>query len=280
MSAHDTNRKGARLTGAGHRRAHLKFELMLALVVLVVFVPVKLWFEHTRFGHWLEVQAHVWLQSHLHPVDIENFPVVVVDLTGLKPVPYEVTENGTTRIEHFTPRESLHMILHTLVMAGAAGIGVDVDMSLETELRAGEELQRQTQRLFDDALTWRTNCAIFFGIKRSEGLSPEQWLGAERFMPLAASLARPKGLVRAMPSEFAFPGHTNRLQSLSRALAPLPPIVARKWREKFVQRVSVEIPVTNAPDFRLSQYLVDYSPLKRLIENRLPRCRRDRHGDE
>ena len=269
MSALTKGTKVARHSGAAHRRAHLWFELMLALVVLVVFVPVKHWFEHTHFGHWLEMQTHVWLQSHLHAPTSEHFPIVVVDIADLKPTAYEVTLNDEVRQEFFTPREPLRRAIGVVATAGAAGIGVDVDLSLEPELKVGPALGEETHRLFNDALARRTNCAIYFGVKRNEGLPPETWLGGQAYIPLAASLARPKGLVREMPSIFGFPGHDTPLRSLAQALAEDRLAEDRPWLNHFAKKVSEIKPVKNAPDFRLSQHLVDYAPLELLISSRV-----------
>lgn len=270
MSKPDSHHKGARHSGAAHRRAHLWLELVLALTVLAVFVPVKHWFEHSRLGRWLEVQTHVWLQTYLRPPDSEQLPVVVVDLAELKPIPYELTVDGQVRTEFFTPRSALREVIGTLAASGAAAVAVDVDLSLEPEFQPGTDLARQTQQLFDEALAQGTNCHIFFGVKRNEGLNPESWLGNAKYVRLAASLTRLKGLVREMPSRFVFPGHTTALPSLACALAQCWPAPPRSRFGALAREVSEEEPVANAPDFRVSQYLVDYSALDLFLSRRIP----------
>jgi CHASE2 domain-containing sensor protein len=275
-------------SNAAHRRAHLWFELKVTLGLVVLATVFKIWLEYTPFGHALETQAHVWLHSHLDldKVDATNFPVTVVDLAELKPAPYEILTNfsmtvvnfaGSTPVtnqvqtnhvitEWFTPRAALRELVEKIADAGATAIGVDIDMSLEPSLSEYDKFQRESEELYSYALEGRTN--IYFGVKRNDGLAPEEWLGKARLIPLAVSLARPIGLVREMPSTFVFPDHTNVLRSLSRALADSQ-AAPHRWHTNFARAIAGDQPVKGAPKFSRSQYFVDYSPLTFLISNRV-----------
>lgn len=268
-------RKPAARGGAARRRSHLWHEFKLAVVVLVIFTGLKLWFEGTHGGHWLHAQSHLWLQSFIQPPSPDRLPVVVVDITGLKPGQFSVTNGSSVTSEFFTPRDKLELAINRIALAQPAVIAIDVDLSLETNLVPESSLALSSASLKRRALELSTqSIPVFLGVKRNDGLAPADWLGGDDYIPLAASLARPKGIVRQMPSEFEFPGHTNRLRSLSRALASAYWLRAGAaetsssgWRPHIAWQIVVEAPVEEARDFKLRTFTVDYSPLNILLTN-------------
>jgi CHASE2 domain-containing sensor protein len=258
-------------SGAAHRRAHLRTEFWIAVLVLVVFTALKLWLGRSSLGHTLHAQCHVWLESHIPHSSGADLPVVIVDISNLANKNYAV---GWTNLPpnadapeglEFTDRERLQKILLQLADAHPAAIGVDIDMSFEPELIPGPELLNVTTNLFETTMSSHT--PVFFGIKRTEALPPDRWLVDLRYMKLAASLDRPVDAVFDMPSEYEFPEHLVVLKSLARAVAGTnyapsnPPGLLG-----FIARgVSVETPVEDAPNFKLKKFPVDYSALGPLM---------------
>ncbi|HMP81628.1 MAG TPA: CHASE2 domain-containing protein [Verrucomicrobiota bacterium] len=282
MSNESTGSLPTARSGAARRRAHLLREFVIAAVVLVVFTVFKLWFEGTEAGHWLHAQSHVWLQSKVKRDSDADIPVVVVDISRLKPVEYAVTwtnpPNGsvTHAVEHFTSREALSNLVVRIANVSPVAIGVDVDLSFEPELIPGPELLGASTNLFETALALGASNStpsvpVFLGIKRTEGLPPEHWLLNKRYIPLAASLARPVGEVHHMPSEFQFPGHLHVLPGLARALVPtnvnLKP--SPVWLRHFTKRISTVTPLEDAPNFKFTKYPVDYTALDNFVRNRV-----------
>lgn len=282
MSDNSTGSPPAAHTGAAGRRTRVLRDLVIAVAVLVVFTVFKLWFEGTKAGHWLHVQSHVWLQSKVQRDIQANAPVVVVDISRLKPVEYAVTWTNpatgsiTNALEDFTPREALSNLVVRLASASPVAIGVDVDLSFEPELLPGPELLAATTNLFETALALGASNStpsvpVFLGIKRTEGLPPEQWLLDKRYIPIAASLARPVGEVHHMPSEFQFPGHLRVLPALASALvtANITLEPSPLWLKHFTKRISTVTPMEDAPNFKFTKYPVDYTALDSFVQNRV-----------
>jgi hypothetical protein len=269
MSRTSQNKHPSHIPPSAHRRAHLRMEFGLALVLMFVFSGIKLYVEHTAFGEWLHAQANVWLQSQLHHNSVSS-PVAVIDISSLPRTNYEATvkdlKKGPTSTidEPFTSREALRDLLAKVAQRHPAAIGVDIDLSFEPELTPGKALHEATTNLLDAAL--QLGPRVCLGIKRTEALPPQQWLLSEKYSGLAASLDRPVGPVYEMLSEYSFPTNATKLKSLARAMAGEQDISAlpRGWVKYIARGTTLEAPIEEIPTFRVKRFFVDYSALTEL----------------
>jgi len=163
-------------------------------------------------------------------------------------------------------------VVKRIAVGQPAAIGVDIDLSLEPELHAEEKLSNARKRLFDECLALSHGnpaVPIFLGVGRNQGRSPDAWLEGAQYIPLAASLSRPGGIVSQLPASFDFADV--KMKSLSKALADSLPLekagpsrTLPRWLSWLSRLAASEAPLTNVPSFQMHKFYVDFSPLDAL----------------
>jgi len=261
------------------RRHHLRVHFWIGLAILLLFSGLKLGLGRTEYGHWLHVQAYYWLHSHVARSGRvgEKLPVVVVDISDLKPVPV-AGPDPQARLE-FTPRDELTRLVHNLtegpLPASPAAIGLDIDLSPETN----GFVAPGSFDFFDVCLrASERGIPVVLGVRRMEAFGPEAWLGHAKYAPLAASTSRPKGMVTQMTYEYEFGSGARPLRSLSHALAHAfrarhgeAAGNRRRLLGLLTHEISVEVPIPTIEEFKVRQFYVDFSSLKALQSSGIPR---------
>lgn len=277
--------------GAGaHHPGHLLRELVLALLVVVLVTTGKLWFERTPDGEALQYlsydrQQRLSAQRRGHGADL---PVAVVDLTALSPTS---AEPGQAPV---TPREPVLELLRDIAGHGAQAIGVDVDFSPD----GGAYVTAADPRFFHECRELRGDhgraVPVFLGVRRAQSLPREQWLGSPEWAGLAAHVVAPREDHRKLAAWLQSKGEA-RICGLSARLAGVrgapsteecgpekrdgashsaPGAAAEhsegaghgRWPHWFAELL-VERQVGEG--LEAGEYLVDYSPLDQLLEERI-----------
>ncbi|HWB59018.1 MAG TPA: CHASE2 domain-containing protein, partial [Chthoniobacteraceae bacterium] len=141
--------------------------------------------------------------------------------SDLKPAPLDPAGNRMV-----TPRAPLFALLQAIVKQKPGAIGVDIDFSPID----GHFVTPADPDFFQHCLDLEKSSGvpIFLGVFRTHYGAPKDWLGDEKFGPLAATLGMPKGDVthaRAWLEQTGAPGVY--LPSLSAALAGFSPNAMR-----------------------------------------------------
>src|ERR1700741_2189854 len=83
---------------------HIIRDALLAIALIVAFIGLTVWFEHTRVGHDLELLAYQYLQQYLGDGPVR---VAILDLKGLEAKETDVY--GVKLV--ITPRDELSRII-------------------------------------------------------------------------------------------------------------------------------------------------------------------------
>ncbi|MEX3945574.1 CHASE2 domain-containing protein [Paraburkholderia sp. BR10937] len=231
-------------------------ELLYIVVVTLILLVVKELIVGTSFGDWCEVQAFTKLENILPDTTRLRLPVVVLDIRDVK---------GGYAADQPSSRDDLRSLIQALHQAGAAAVGVDIDVSPNQN---GWLDRAKDPNFFDFCLeTTNQGMPVFLGVYRTRDLPSERWLGLARFKPLATFLGAapaPDGeTVKRVLAEYKGKLANEPLPTLSYALAkqyvgdkglPGPP----EWLERFLE------PLDESTEGRL----VNYSKLGQLGRER------------
>jgi CHASE2 domain-containing sensor protein len=231
-------------------------------ILLTFLIVVGLWaFEHTRPGKQSKLAAYDFLQQRLIANSTEGrIPVALVDISDL-----EVEQlNIDGQIYRATPRDKLFNLVNAIAEQEPIAIGIDIDFSPNEQ----GYLTPHDPKFFQDCLDTREKMGIpiFLGIRRSQIYASERWLGVADYKPLAASIFIPDtGGTKLW--RWIKPGdNSEEVPTMSALLAAsfqhpqenLPEPL--HWAiEQFSER---EL----GPNYYVSEFLIDYSPLD-VIEN-------------
>jgi CHASE2 domain-containing sensor protein len=200
------------MVNAAEPEHHNKKQLLLGLLVVVLLVVAKTQLEITAPGRWLITRGYEALHSVIPTYDPkEDMPVVVLDISNLKPAP-----DGTTSAT------SLRVIVDALIESGAKAIAIDVDFSprlntlepVKTGARSEED-----EGFFDFLHEKKERVPVFIGV-HNVGVESKTWLGTEENKDLAVSMALFENEADSTEVQAwrECDGYT-RLNSISRALA-------------------------------------------------------------
>jgi CHASE2 domain-containing sensor protein len=184
-----------------------------AVVVTVVVLSAKIFFEATPPGRWLEIGTFEFLEQRISNFSGDRLPVVVLDISAI-PGGHSETDP--------TSRPALREIIDALVDARAAAVGIDIDFSPGA---AGWISRAEDPSLFDHLLSvnFTTKTRVRLGVFRTRNLGPESWLGLPKYSSLAADLAgtRPEALNNMYRAHqwVASPERHSELPALGYALA-------------------------------------------------------------
>lgn len=236
-----------------------------SLTLIAVLVAAKIAFEHTGYGEWMKWATYDLIQTRLSS---NKTHVEIIDISDLKPVPLDPT--GSIMV---TPRGPLLALLNAIVNQKPRSVGIDIDFSPV----AGHFVTPGDQDFFQKCLELetRSKVPIFLGVFRTHYSGPKEWLGAEQYSPLAATLGIPKGDVtrnRAWLEQTGAPGVY--LPSLSAALAGFnPSTVKGSWLSWAVE--STRQHQINANQNIAGEELVDYGKAGALEQDALKTWRPD-----
>jgi CHASE2 domain-containing sensor protein len=226
---------------------------------MFVLIALKTFLEH-----WQPVEAaENWTYKVLQQRMAKGRPtfrqdVLVVDLGKIQPTTWE--RNGRTGTA--TPREPLKKLIEMFTDLGARAVSVDVDFSPEN----GELIHPDDNEFFQWCLdrSKQTHIPILLGIFRT-GLRPEEWLGDDRFMRLAAyiGIRDPDRAIYWVMAKGGFP-----LRGVSSALA------GTTW-ESFVHEKNCSWSCLVEPTS-----IIDYAPLERIREDVLHTVEPEFYRDE
>lgn len=280
---------------------HLRREFLIALGVVFLVTLGKMALESTPDGEALQFLSYDRQQAHVEERRTEQpLFVAVADLTavGLQP---EVVEG---RQELVTPRAPVLKLLRQLANRGALAVAVDVDFSPHDGVYLPEDPRflHACSALKDDA---GRPVPVFLGVRDRLSRPPEQWLGpglehlaanmlapradhrkmtactrAERYAPLPSLSARLASVypgARTPADEICPEAESDGKQATSGASPQVHPetstaadtasrraTAGRRERlaEQFANRAA-------GPALSVREFLVDYSPLGRLLESRI-----------
>jgi tetratricopeptide (TPR) repeat protein/CHASE2 domain-containing sensor protein len=193
--------------------------VLVGLLATALMGGAKFAFEHSSWGHDLELWVFGKLQGQLNSVDREN-PIALIDISGLRgekgeiaPLlcPKETGGNNGRKTAH-----CLEEIITALAEQRPRAIAVDMDFTpTPTGLANGDDGE------FIDFcldLKQKKNLPIFLAIGGTKAARPEQWLGAEEYKDLAVAVATNKQDTSRMPLWVQANGG-EKLKTLSFALA-------------------------------------------------------------
>lgn len=273
-----------------HRPDHLLRELGLALLVVLLVTTGKLWFEQTPDGEALQYLSYDRQQrfSAQRPIRGGELPVVVVDIAEFGLIP-SVVEGRSLLV---TPREPLRKLLHQLADANPLAIGVDVDFSPDH----GAYVTAEDPQFFHECRELRDGngkrLPVFLGVRRGQSLPRVEWLGSPDWAGFAAHMVAPRedhrklavwmrstgeaqicGLAARLAAVRGAPGTAGcgpeELLYAAGGTGPHAPPEAghhERWPHWFAELV-VERTVGDGVD--AGEYLVDYGPLRQLLETRI-----------
>jgi hypothetical protein len=229
---------------------------LMGLLVTVVLICANRVFEQSLWGSQILAMSYNLLQRQLSSGGpTADLPVVIVDINDLK------TDNSTQA----TPRKALEALVDQIAAQSPKSIGIDLDFSPDVN----DYITQDDPEFFDYCLDLRRQVPTYLGIWRSQANSPDQWLGAQDYEGLAASIMIPKEDTREMVERIVSEDGRQKGWTMAGALA------------KSIQEVGHNVPswidwaVESTSETKLSsglgleRFLVDYSPLKALEKERL-----------
>lgn len=232
------------------------------LLVVLMLVLIKVWFEHTELGTEVERVTYRFVQEHLEGQNRKTpSAVVVVDISDLEPEPWQVSN----RWHRVTSRDALRDLIQSLADARVRAIGVDIDFSP----REGGLVFAKDPEFFSfcQSLSRQRAIPIRLGVFRGQAKRPEQWLGEARFADLAASIAVPNSRhlprwLRTIETKWPLPGMSAALVLDRKDLVQKP----TAWHRAVVNEAKVK---RVGSHLEVAEYLVDLSWLSRLMGEKI-----------
>ncbi len=165
------------------RNGEIFRDLLKGLLVIALVLALKLVVERTAFGKQLELACYELLQLRL---SADRVPVTIVDISDLKPQPYDIAgQTGTA-----TPREPLRKLLAAITEQNPRAVGLDIDFSPEDDVYIRPDDPDFFQFCLD--MQRQRGVPIFLGIYRTMGEPPSKWLGDAKYEDLAANILIPR----------------------------------------------------------------------------------------
>jgi CHASE2 domain-containing sensor protein len=244
-------------------RSHIYRHFINGVVLTILLMCIKWGLEHWEFGRQIEQMTYNMLQIQLSShFSMASLPITIVDINGVTPVP--IQREGKTEL--VTPREPLLKIVNMIAQQKPRSIGIDLNFSPTPY----SYVTPSDPVLFERLLNIRQQgIPVYVGIYESVVFDPGRWLMLPKFKPLAAYITVPKP-EHTEPAtkiiEWVQPaGVPERCYSLSHSLAKTEhkPIL---WPLQWAVKRATD---TKEEAFTTSEFLIDYAPLQKLIDNRL-----------
>jgi CHASE2 domain-containing sensor protein len=230
------------------------------LTVLITMANAAL--EHNWWVEQFRRVGYESIQRSLNPPSEETLDqVALFDIS--RAASLERTEepaSGDPR--HLTPRKALKTLIRNLDQAGATGIVVDIDFSME----GGTWRSRDDPDLMQFSKSLHK--PVLLGVYSAEGNEPSQWLGPD-FVSLAVGISFPRGDLRHSTYKVDVEGYPQRgLLNLAPQLAKrletekrrdIPRLVKWAVRDQFVHYEG-----DRKPRLMETLFPVDYSAAQEL----------------
>lgn len=259
--------------GNSQHAGFLKY-MIVGMIVTVLLLGGMILFEKSSFGHRAEMWAFEFLQRRLTPFDPKkDMPVVIVDI-GQQP-------GGSS--SQATSREYLRSLIDVLVERGPNAIAIDEDFSPNETGWASDD----DPEFFEFCLKTKRErgVPIFLGVHEARDEDSDTWLGSPKYKEMAVALMGPREDTSRMPLWVQYPGVSEKLPSLSAALAKeylkSAPKAKWHWPEWAVHITSDGFPgrqrhvVGNRVEYDIAETLVNYSKLELIQKLTLPTVNSD-----
>jgi CHASE2 domain-containing sensor protein len=259
-----------------HRQSEILRDFASAfLLCLFLFAAKELFVEHTLAGQVFEEASYQLLQHRLTETlgQFDDVPVTVVDISPLQQQDVEPGLGGGQA----TPAKDLLELLQTIASAHPKAIGIDIDLSPEGSV----DIAPGALELFKGAeqIKEQLGITVAIGVHRTEAGPRELRLGFPRYSDLAASIAIPRRdltEVRVMarsivPMHNGAPDKDDRIESMSAVLASALQTTQDTSAMGALIRSGIlrKTEIVDKPGLQADEFLVDFSPAKLLIENRV-----------
>jgi CHASE2 domain-containing sensor protein len=239
------------------RKKTIRRDLLKGLACIVFVLAVKLALEHTATGKQFELVGYNLLQDHLVR---QSVPVQIVDISAL-PASKQFIDG---KVYEATSREALTKIIDAIAEQDPAAIGIDIDFSPDKSY-----VTPRDPDFFQYCLD--KGVPIFLGVDRTHLLPPKVWLNLEKYEVLGASIIVPQEGTKRMPRRIQTGPNFAPGKTMGSALATV-------FGESYctlankLQQVGLAEQVSKKElghGGSVEEFLVDYSPLKGLIDNRI-----------
>lgn len=244
--------------------------VLAGFVITAVMVGITFLIEHTYWGHRLELFAIELLQRQESRFDPdEQLPIVVVDISNVR----EGKDGQLIDLDR------LKEILSAIVEQKPRAIAVDAVLIPETEelqkQDVAKETAKQTQQYFeflDFCLQLKeTGTPIFLAVGERTIEKPENWLGAEKYKDMAATVLIKEDTTR-IPIWLKASPDSEKLFSLSVSLANSVKKVHLPTGLSWAIETEEQLPGTRRhleENIEYAEALVNFSKLEAIQENKL-----------
>ncbi len=231
--------------------------IAIGLFPILILLAGKLAFERTDPGRRLESYSYEVLQSYLPSFSPgEDMPVVVVDVGGL----------GGGREGQPTPQAKLEDVVGAIARQNPRAIALAMDFSPNVN---GGWHNHDDWEVLEFCLDLKgKGLPVFVGVDRRAESLPDEWLGDERYKPLAAGMRfqspnaqRVILWVKPDDSPEALPSISQALAERYRERLPEPPALLAPMLEK-IEGYEHETERRDGSDFTYTKALVNYSILE------------------
>jgi CHASE2 domain-containing sensor protein len=246
---------------------------LVGLTVAAILVAVKIGVEQTSFGHRSELFANELLQGQLSPFDPgEVLPVVVVDISEIK----ESKEKEVVDLDR------LRLVVKAIAEHHPRAIAIDAVLTPEIDSTQESTLPGDQHKIVENYFGFLDFCLlhirnekgvpIFVGVgERSVG-EPDEWLGGEKYKPLAATLIIPKEDTSRIPVWFRASANSEMLYALGAATAKAFQEPRAPTFMTWALEIADDFPGTERhlrENMEYADALVNYSKLEAIQQNKL-----------
>jgi CHASE2 domain-containing sensor protein len=238
--------------------------LVSTIILILVLATLKAVGERLPFFQEWEHRTYKLLLHQITAAGTRVQPdIQVIDISTIEPEKW--TQDGRTNTA--TPRGPLKEMIAVLTDLRPRSVGVDVDFAQEK----ADWVHFDDRSFFDWCLqrSAEKNVPILLGVYRSQ-TDAYNWLGDDRYMRLAATIAAPAIDHSLGVKWISVKGGRASLPSIGAALAGIDPYfetgAASNWTWAVRSTSMREI----AKNLRSAESVIDFGPLQRISEDVLP----------
>jgi len=248
--------------------------VLLGFVITTALVGITIGVEHTSWGHRFELFAFELLQGQLSPLNPEEELPIVVDISNIK----------ESKDKEVIDLEKLKEVVTAIAEQKPRAIAIDVVLTPEPDAESQKDSSEANQgKLEENYFRFLDFCLqkikqekgipIFVSVAGRTVDKPEEWLGGEKYKEMAATIIIPKEETIRIPIWFKASPESEKLFSLSAALAKASQKVhlpnGFAWA---VVSADEEFPSTERhlqENMEYADALVNYSKLEAIQQNKL-----------
>lgn len=235
-----------------------------ALILIVILATIKALAERLPLVQTWEHHTYKWLLHQITAGGTRVRPdIQVIDISTIEPE--EWTQDGRKNV--VTPRARLKDMIDALTDLQPQSVGVDVDFALE----GIEWLHPDDPSFFEWCLkrSSESKVPIFLGVYRSQ-TEAYKWLGDDRYMRLAATIAVPAIDHSLGVKWISVKGGRAALPSIGAALAGVDPYFEASATSNWTWALRSTSIFERAKNVRSAESVIDFAPLQRIKEDVLP----------